>query len=116
MICKPPLTSANVLFLEEGEGGESEGDLPGELAVGGGESVDNAAAGPLLAASFKSGGASHDGDQHDQDLHLRGWVEEHFLGRVEVLIWLLSQSRFYINRLDENETIAGGSDRSIDLS
>jgi len=55
-------TSANVLFPEEGERGESEGDLPGELAVGGGESVDDAAAGPLLAASFKSGGASHDGD------------------------------------------------------
>ena len=40
-------TSADVLSLEEGERGESEGDLPGELAMGGRETVDNAASSAL---------------------------------------------------------------------
>jgi len=55
-------TSANVLFLEESIGRESEGDLPRELAVSSGESVNNAAGGALFAAGLEGGGTCHDGD------------------------------------------------------
>jgi len=74
-------TSANMLFLEESEGGKSEGDLPRELAVSGGKPIDDAASGSLLAAGLEGGGASHDGDQHDQDLHLRCRAENYFVGK-----------------------------------
>jgi len=63
-------TSANVLSLEKGVGRESEGDLPGEFSVAGGKSVDDFAAGALLAAGLEGGGARHNGRQHDQELHL----------------------------------------------
>ena len=59
-----------MLFLEESKGRESEGDLPRELAVSSGESVNNAAGGALFAAGLEGGGTCHDGDQYDQDLHL----------------------------------------------
>ena len=92
-------TSANVLFTEEGERSEAQGDLPGELSVGGGEAVDDAAAGSLFAARLKGGGASHEGDQHDQHLHLRRCrrVEERTLlwGEWKSLIGRPSQNLFY---------------------
>jgi len=67
-------TSANVLFLEKGVGRESEGDLPGELSVAGGQSVDDTTVAAFFPASGEGGGGSHQRDQHDQHLHLRGWI------------------------------------------
>lgn len=66
-------SSANVLSFKEGVRGVSEGDLPGELSVAGGESVDDTAIITLQAALLEGNGARHDGGQHDQEFHLRRW-------------------------------------------
>ena len=49
---------------------ESEGDLPGELAVAGVDAVDDTAAGALLAALLESrGGGNQKQDQTKSRLH-----------------------------------------------
>ena len=65
-----------MLFLEKGVGRESEGDLPGELSVAGGQSVDDTAVAAFFAASRECGGGSHQRDQHDRHLHLRGGTRQ----------------------------------------
>merc|ERR1711872_1066629 len=62
--------SADVLSVVIIRRSISKGDLPGELSVSGGESIDDSASGSLLAASLEGSGACHHRSQHDQQLHL----------------------------------------------
>ena len=63
------LTSADVLLLEEGVGGESEGDLPREFSVGSWETVDDTASRSLQPALLECQSCGHQGGQYDQNLH-----------------------------------------------